>query len=60
MSLAKEQLSSGGSGKYGGRRTRNRSKWRQWAKNQLSRWLRRTGKAMLDEAPEKPRFIGYE
>lgn len=60
MSLAKEQLTSGGRGKYGGHRTRNRSQWRQWAKNQLARWLRHRGKAMLDEAPTKPRFIGYE
>ena len=60
MSLAKEQLLSEAGGKYGGRRTRNPSQWRQWAKNQLSRVMRRAGKAMLEDAPKKPRFQGFE
>ena len=59
MSLYKEQLTKGG-GKYGGRRSVNRAGWRAWAKNQISRLLRRQGKKSLDDAPTKPSFQGYE
>jgi hypothetical protein len=59
MSLYKEQLEKGPI-RYGKRRSLNRSRWRTWAKNQLARLMRRKGKALLDDAPKKPRYIGYE
>jgi len=59
MSLYKEALSQGPVGKYKARRTRNRSRWRDWAKNQMNRWIRRQ-KVKLEDGAEKPKFIGYE
>lgn len=60
MSLYKEALQQGGGGKYKSRRTRNRSRWRAWAKNQFSRLMRRKAGIDPENAPTKLPKQGYE
>lgn len=60
MSLYKEQVVQHAGGKYSDRRPRRRARWRTWAKNQMAKFIRRSGKAKLDDGAEKPMFKGYE
>lgn len=53
MSLYKEKLGQHPCGK---KRSRNRSRWRRWAKNQRNRMIRRS----LTPETDVKRNIGYE
>lgn len=52
MGVYKEQLDRG--------RTRDRTGWRRWAKNQLNRLMRRQARFNPDAAPKKLGHQGYE
>lgn len=54
MAHYKEQLDGSTS------RSSVRSKWKRWAKRQMSKAQRRVGKKMLEEAPVRKRFVGCE
>lgn len=52
--MSREQIGNGAIKSFmsGGR-------WKKEAKRQMTRWERRQGKKLLDDAPSKHRYVGW-